>query len=66
VCTARSLTSGENLTDFFIVAPFSQELEPPQNPGRFTFFLRSVFSENKQSMGSMKSYGKSKPSISCS
>ncbi len=33
--TARSRTSGENLFDLFM-APFSQELEPPQNPGRFT------------------------------
>src|SRR6056297_6243 len=32
--TARSRTSGENLLDLFM-APFSQELEPPQNPGRF-------------------------------
>src|SRR5690606_22214185 len=32
--TARSRTSGENLDDFFM-APFSHELEPPQNPGRF-------------------------------
>jgi hypothetical protein len=32
--TARSRTSGENLFDLFI-APFSQELEPPQIPGRF-------------------------------
>ncbi len=32
--TARSRTSGENLFDFFM-APFSQMLEPPQNPGRF-------------------------------
>jgi hypothetical protein len=34
--TARSRTSGENLFDLFI-APSSQELEPPQNPGRFIF-----------------------------
>ena len=33
--TARSRTSGENLL-FLFMAPFSQELEPPQNPGRFT------------------------------
>src|SRR6185312_9836749 len=32
--TARSRTSAENLFDLFI-APFSQELEPPPNPGRF-------------------------------
>jgi hypothetical protein len=34
--TARSITSGENLTDFFFMAPFSQMMEPPQNPGRFS------------------------------
>src|SRR5690606_20664262 len=33
--TARSRTSGENLFCLLIVAPFSQRLEPPQNPGRF-------------------------------
>jgi hypothetical protein len=33
--TARSRTSGENFVDLFM-APFSQELEPPPNPGRFT------------------------------
>src|SRR5690606_13826569 len=32
--TARSRTSGENLL-FLLMAPFSQELEPPQNPVRF-------------------------------
>ncbi|MCG5079009.1 hypothetical protein, partial [Paraburkholderia tagetis] len=32
--TARSRTSAENLLDLFM-APFSQELEPPPNPGRF-------------------------------
>ncbi|MFJ3319038.1 EAL domain-containing protein, partial [Herbaspirillum huttiense] len=32
----RSRTSGENLLDFLFMALFSQELEPPQNPGRFT------------------------------
>ena len=35
--TARSRTSGENLFDFFM-APSSQELEPPQKPGRFTMW----------------------------
>ncbi|MDN7901741.1 hypothetical protein QZM82_36690, partial [Burkholderia cepacia] len=34
--TARSRTSGENLLGFLFMAPFSQELEPPQNSGRFT------------------------------
>ncbi|TSE19304.1 hsdM: type I restriction-modification system, M subunit [Tepidimonas aquatica] len=32
--TARSRTSGENF-DVLFMAPSSQELEPPQNPGRF-------------------------------
>src|SRR5437879_5162847 len=41
--TALSRDSGENLFDLFM-APSSQRLEPPQNPGRFThegggFFL---------------------------
>ncbi|HKK05365.1 MAG TPA: hypothetical protein VKA50_05885, partial [Gammaproteobacteria bacterium] len=35
--TARSRTSGENLFDLFM-APFSQMLEPPQNPGRFILY----------------------------
>lgn len=34
IAHARSRTSGENLFDLFM-APFSQRLEPPQNPGRF-------------------------------
>ncbi len=34
--TARSRTSNENLFDTFI-APSSQELEPPQDTGRFNF-----------------------------
>ncbi|WP_146153258.1 hypothetical protein, partial [Paraburkholderia fungorum] len=38
---ARSRTSAENLFDLFI-APFSQELEPPPNPGRFTRFLMQL------------------------
>jgi hypothetical protein len=35
--TARSRTSAENFGDFdsFVMAPVSQELEPPANPGRF-------------------------------
>ena len=33
--TARSRTSGENFVDF-LMAPSSQVLEPPQNPGRFS------------------------------
>ena len=37
-CGARSRTSGENLFDLFM-APSSQELEPPQNPGRFSALL---------------------------
>ncbi|MTV41607.1 filamentous hemagglutinin family protein [Duganella radicis] len=42
--TARSITSGEYRTDFFMVAPFSQMLEPPSNPGRFTR-KKHIFSE---------------------
>jgi hypothetical protein len=35
--TARSRTSGENLIDFcFSIAPFSQEVEPPEIPARFS------------------------------
>jgi hypothetical protein len=30
-----SRTSGENLFDLLFMAPSSQSLEPPQNPGRF-------------------------------
>ncbi|NMG72105.1 hypothetical protein GO611_18500 [Azoarcus communis SWub3 = DSM 12120] len=39
--TARSRTSGENFTDFFM-ALSSQELEPPPNPGRFKLFFRDI------------------------
>jgi hypothetical protein len=35
--TARSRTSGKNLfVVLLVIAPPSQELEPPTNPGRFT------------------------------
>jgi hypothetical protein len=36
--TARSRTSGEYFGDVlrFVMAPLSQELKPPANPGRFT------------------------------
>src|SRR5262249_31392473 len=36
--TARSRTSAENFGDFdsFVMAPVSQEVEPPANPERFT------------------------------
>ena len=34
--TARSRISGEKRFDFLFMAPSSQSLEPPQNPGRFT------------------------------
>jgi hypothetical protein len=34
--TARSLISGENLLGFLFMALFSQELEPPPNPVRFS------------------------------
>jgi hypothetical protein len=39
--TARSRTSGEYLVDLFI-APSSQRLEPPENPGRFTKLKKLV------------------------
>lgn len=32
---ARSRSSGENFVDF-LMAPFSQVMEPPQKPGRFS------------------------------
>ena len=36
--TTRARTSGEYLADvFFVIAPSSQELEPPAIPGRFSF-----------------------------
>src|SRR5699024_8748645 len=41
--TARSRTSGENLL-FLLMAPFSQEMKPPQNPGRF----KLIFEQNKK------------------
>src|SRR5690348_6327733 len=39
--TARSRTSLENFGDFdsVVMAPVSQELEPPANPGRFNTFV---------------------------
>src|SRR5438105_3086439 len=43
IFTARSRTSGENLFDV-LMAPSSQELEPPKFPGRFTLHLSSVCS----------------------
>jgi hypothetical protein len=33
--TARSRISGEKRFDFLLMAPSSQSVEPPQNPGRF-------------------------------
>jgi hypothetical protein len=42
ILTARSRTSGENLFDFFI-ASSSQELKPPQNPGRFNYRPKLLF-----------------------
>jgi len=39
--TARSITSEEYRTDFFMAAPVSQLLEPPSNPGRFTNAIES-------------------------
>ena len=46
--TARSRTSGENFGDLFI-APSSQVLEPPQNPGRFIVDdrLRALMDDGK-------------------
>jgi hypothetical protein len=35
--TARSRTSGEKRFDFLLMAPSSQSVEPPQNPGRFKY-----------------------------
>src|SRR5690606_21700800 len=40
--TARSRTSGENFDDLFM-ALSSQELEPPQNPGRFMLDMPKYF-----------------------
>jgi hypothetical protein len=40
--TARSRTSGENLVTSLFMAPFSQELEPPQNSGRFNVRLSLI------------------------
>ncbi|WP_460501037.1 hypothetical protein, partial [Dyella jejuensis] len=42
--TARSRTSGENCFNF-VMAPFSQELEPPRIPGRFSTTVVSPLSE---------------------
>src|SRR3546814_1941159 len=40
--TARSRTSGENVFVLFM-APFSQELEPPQIPGRFSLACHPTY-----------------------
>lgn len=48
--TARSRTSGENLFELFM-APFSQELEPPQNPGRFMEWGQSEIGKGRQASG---------------
>src|SRR6187431_1400363 len=40
--TARARTSGEYGGTRFVMAPSSQELEPPENPGRFTAFLKGL------------------------
>src|SRR5690606_39947494 len=47
--TARSRTSGENLL-FLLMAPFSQKLEPPQNPGRFSIASSSYASHSPGGM----------------
>src|SRR5262245_8245070 len=50
--TARARTSGENLLLVcFVMAPPSQELEPPLNPGRFTYQQRLRNHETKCSGG---------------
>jgi hypothetical protein len=36
--TARSRTSREKRFDILLMAPSSQSVQPPQNPGRFTLF----------------------------
>ena len=38
--TARARTSGEYGGTRFVMAPSSQELEPPENPVRFTHYTR--------------------------
>ncbi|MGL5183339.1 hypothetical protein, partial [Herbaspirillum huttiense] len=48
--TARSRTSGENLLDFLFMALFSQELEPPQNPGRFKNLFHPYFKFTEQDL----------------
>jgi hypothetical protein len=42
--TARSRISGENLFDLFMT-PFSQRLEPPENPGRFRLTFSAFWLE---------------------
>uniref|UniRef100_UPI0040487397 hypothetical protein n=1 Tax=Rheinheimera sp. TaxID=1869214 RepID=UPI0040487397 len=37
-----SRTSGEKRFDFLFMAPSSQSLEPPQNPGRFRTYARQI------------------------
>jgi uncharacterized protein (DUF924 family) len=49
--TARSRISGEKRFDFLFMAPSSQSLEPPQNPGRFKIvdqFSRNVYRDTPQ------------------
>ena len=51
--TARSRTSGENFGDLFM-APSSQELEPPQNTGRFSWQLQNgPYDDNYTGFGSI-------------
>ena len=47
--TARSRTSGENLVDF-LMAPSSQRLEPPQNPGRFSRIRRADYDSTSRQL----------------
>jgi hypothetical protein len=51
--TARSRTSGANLfVVLLIVAPSTQELEPPANPGRFTTTSAITCSERLNALDS--------------
>src|SRR5262245_62924613 len=57
--TARARTSGENLLLVcFVMAPPSQELEPPINPGRFTMLLSR---HSRTACSSFKSVGEIAP-----
>ena len=51
---ARSRTSAKNLFDLFM-APFSQELEPPSNPGRFSRLAPGIVSRRSYWLVSARS-----------